>query len=101
MLQLLLLLLHWVRVSSLPPSGAQVLLTNADRYSKGILSEILDFVMGTVSPGPACTPQPPACVLEGCDAIPGTGLGAGMRAARVGAWGGVRGGGRAPPAWRS
>lgn len=25
----------------------QILLTNADKYSKGILAEILDFVMGT------------------------------------------------------
>ena len=28
----------------------QILLTNANRYSKGILSEILDFVMGQVGP---------------------------------------------------
>ena len=27
-------------------SGVQVLLTNASKYSKGMLSEILDFVMG-------------------------------------------------------
>jgi hypothetical protein len=35
----------------------QVLLTNAQKYSKGLLSEILDFVMGA-SPCPA---SPPCC----------------------------------------
>lgn len=28
-------------------SLSQILLTNAEKYSKGLLSEILDFVMGT------------------------------------------------------
>lgn len=32
-----------------PAVAKQVLVTNANRYSKGILSEILDFVMGKVS----------------------------------------------------
>ncbi|GLC45871.1 hypothetical protein PLESTB_001447900 [Pleodorina starrii] len=30
-----------------PSYAKQILLTNADKYSKGLLSEILDFVMGT------------------------------------------------------
>ncbi|KXZ44112.1 hypothetical protein GPECTOR_73g633 [Gonium pectorale] len=30
-----------------PAYARQILLTNADKYSKGLLSEILDFVMGT------------------------------------------------------
>ncbi|KAG2422214.1 hypothetical protein HXX76_016214 [Chlamydomonas incerta] len=30
-----------------PAYAKQILLTNADKYSKGLLSEILDFVMGT------------------------------------------------------
>ena len=32
-----------------PAVAKQVLVTNASRYSKGILSEILDFVMGKVN----------------------------------------------------
>ena len=32
-----------------PAVAKQILLTNASRYSKGILSEILDFVMGKVA----------------------------------------------------
>lgn len=32
-----------------PAVAKQVLVTNASRYSKGILSEILDFVMGKAS----------------------------------------------------
>ncbi len=35
-------------VISDPAYARQVLLTSADKYSKGLLSEILDFVMGTV-----------------------------------------------------
>ncbi|PNH09806.1 Protein LUTEIN DEFICIENT 5, chloroplastic [Tetrabaena socialis] len=34
-------------VISDPAFAKQILLTNAERYSKGLLSEILDFVMGT------------------------------------------------------
>ena len=30
-----------------PPFPLKILLHNAEKYSKGILSEILDFVMGT------------------------------------------------------
>ena len=36
----------------------QILVTNAAQYSKGILSEILDFVMGQVGQYPLCPPAP-------------------------------------------
>jgi len=37
-----------------PVVAKQILVTNAAQYSKGILSEILDFVMGKVSSGVPC-----------------------------------------------
>ncbi len=52
-------------VISDPAYTRQILLTNADKYSKGLLSEILDFVMGQVGQlrlcgqrGSCLTPQP-------------------------------------------